>query len=94
LIWKASKHENSYQIVRINIFFQLAKSVVAEDLTLKDREWICPECGIKHSRDKNVAVTIKTESKRLLIASQELLKKSMENYMGLDERLVSLVLTT
>jgi hypothetical protein len=37
-------------------------------------------------------VNIKTESKRLLVASQELNKKPVENYMGPGGRLAALAL--
>ena len=36
-------------------------------LTLKDREWICPECGSKHDRDLNAAINIKSEGYKIKI---------------------------
>jgi len=37
------------------------------ELTLKDRTWICPECGESHDRDINAAINIRNEGIKILI---------------------------
>ena len=38
-----------------------------DDLTLKDRMWVCPECGSVHERDLNAAINIKNEGHKIKI---------------------------
>ena len=38
-----------------------------DDLLLKTKSWICPNCGVKHNRDYNAAINIKKEGMRMIL---------------------------
>jgi putative transposase len=51
------------EIERVDRFFPSSKrcsncGYIKEDLSLKDREWICPECSKLHDRDINACLNI------------------------------------
>lgn len=63
--WKGCK------VVKIDQFYPSSKTCSVcnwkkMDLTLKDREWICPNCGTNHDRDLNAAKNILIWGKRTL----------------------------
>lgn len=69
LRYKSEWHNRN--LVEIDRFFPSSKlcsicGYKKTDLTLKDREWTCPDCGTTHNRDINAAVNILNEGKRLL----------------------------
>ena len=57
-------------IVKIDRFFPSSKTCsechfIKQDLTLKDREWDCPECKTHHDRDVNAAKMILLQGKKI-----------------------------
>ncbi len=51
------------EISQVERFFPSSKrcsncGYIKEDLTLKDREWTCPECNIQHDRDLNACLNL------------------------------------
>ena len=42
---------------------------INNELTLSDREWICPQCGTDHQRDLNSAINLELEGVSLLAGS-------------------------
>ena len=59
------------EIIEISRWFPSSKTCsvcgyIKKDLTLKDRELECPECGEIHNRDVNAAINIREEGLRLI----------------------------
>jgi len=68
LIYKAKWYGR--QVVEIDRFYPSSKLCSCcgyknNELTLKDREWTCPECKTHHDRDLNAAINIKNEEMKL-----------------------------
>ncbi len=56
--------EDQKNLLKIGVFKPSQKTCPVcgyqkADLTLKDREWMCPDCGATHDRDLNTATNIK-----------------------------------
>jgi len=65
LEWRGKK------LIKVGRYFPSSKKCsecgyINQNLTLNDREWVCPICGKKHDRDVNAAINIKNEGLRLL----------------------------
>ena len=65
---------NDKTIVKIDRFFPSSKTCnvcnyINQDLTLKDREWTCPNCKTVHDRDFNASLNIKKQGLKILSGS-------------------------
>ncbi|MCC8014264.1 MAG: transposase [Eubacterium sp.] len=66
--------EQGKQLIKIDKYFassQLCSKCGYINTQTKDlavREWVCPCCGTKHSRDVNAAINIRNEDMRLALA--------------------------
>lgn len=64
---------NDKKVVFIDRFYPSSKTCSGcgykkRDLKLRDRFWICPECGAEHDRDLNAARNILLEGQRMVAA--------------------------
>ena len=62
---------NCKQVVLVDRFYPSSKTChkcgyVKKDLTLSDREWVCPICGERLERDVNAAINILDEGLRII----------------------------
>ena len=63
--------ETKTNIIKIDRFYPSSKTCskcgyIYHDLSLKERFWYCPECGVWHDRDENAAKNIYKEGFRVL----------------------------
>lgn len=70
LIWKAQF--NDCAVVKSDRFYPSSKTCnhcgyVNQNLTLKDRKWICPNCGTEIIRDQNAAQNLRDNAINLLV---------------------------
>lgn len=71
LEYKVYKFEDPVQLHLVNRFYPSTQTCSACNarlivkLTLKDRNWTCPSCGVIHDRDINAATNILMEGLRL-----------------------------
>jgi putative transposase len=54
------------QVIKADMWYPSSKmcsspgcGYINKDLTLKDRFWVCPKCGVKHDREFNASVNLK-----------------------------------
>ena len=69
LAYKLERKEG--KLVEIDRFFPSSKkcsccSHVIDELPLDIREWDCPSCNIRHDRDGNASLNIRTEGIRIM----------------------------
>lgn len=63
---KYKLEEKGKVLIKIDRYFPSSKKCnvcgyIKNDITLSDREWICPNCHTKHNRDTNAAINIKNK---------------------------------
>ncbi len=86
--------KNSCVVHKINKWFPSSKTCsdcgcINMDLELKDRTWICPDCGAEHNRDLNAAINIEREGASSLRLDNVRLSDSGSSYcLNLESQLL------
>ena len=68
---KYKMEEQGKYFIKVSRWYPSTKTCGAcgyinKNITLKERHWVCPECGSIHDRDYNAALNIKKEGLRLI----------------------------
>jgi len=97
LMYKAKWYDR--EVIQVNRWFPSSKLCSCcgyknEDLTLKDREWTCPECNIHHDRDLNAAINIKNEGYKIKIGSSSPELTHQESKTLVPRRMMKEVVTS
>ena len=66
---------NNKFIIEVDRWFASSKTChccgyIYKDLTLGEREWVCPVCGKHHNRDVNAAINILIEGNKILVGGR------------------------
>ena len=66
---------NNKFVIEVDRWFASSKTChecgyIYKSLTLGEREWTCPQCGIRHDRDINAAINILIEGNKILVGSR------------------------
>ena len=69
-VLSAKALQNDKKVVLVDRFYPSSKTCskcghIYNDLKLQDRHWCCPKCDTNHDRDKNAALNILYEGRRI-----------------------------
>ena len=81
---------NDKFVIEVDRWFASSKichccGYVYKNLTLGEREWICPVCGELHNRDVNAAINILIEGNKILVGGRTT-ELTLADYPTMDDR--------
>ena len=81
---------NDKFVIEIDRWFASSKTChccgyAYKDLTLGEREWVCPVCGEHHDRDVNAAINILIEGNKILVGGRTT-EFTLVDYPTVDDR--------